>query len=300
MAKTKVYSFEPTKCHIGTFNCKNLTITNIIKIKEIANIIRQSNIEIVAIQEINNLDALKLIIDELGSEYNEIHCNTAIDFSRIHEYIGFIYKIDRISAISCITFPQSEKQKYIGSSGKLMIRAPVYARFIIENKTDIVLISYHTNQGNPMYDCMWIKECIQAIRMKNTCNNVIVLGDFNTSCSDDFAFEKIIKDKWKSALIYTINTNYANTNQYDNIWYEEKSCEQDGEPRVWREEMVEDISDHCLCSSKFNIYGGMSANSQFLKDPDLTLAFNYKKNIINLCSIQCFGKFNCVSNCIEI
>jgi endonuclease/exonuclease/phosphatase family metal-dependent hydrolase len=253
---------EPVQCKIATFNCKNLTVNsdNFEKHIWIANLIRTSNVDIISIQEVNKMEAIYKIIEILGDdEYGECHTNAPIDNSRIHEYIAFIYKKSKVRCVGCYTFTQVDISKYVGGTNKMMMRAPAYARFIIDNRTDIIVIGYHTNQRNPMYDCMRIKYNIAGICKSNKCNNIILLGDFNTHCNDLLAFGKLYKRGYKAALPFEINTNYQNTNQYDNILYNTKNCYIKESAQVHRDEFT--YSDHCLVHCNFYIHGKMSENA---------------------------------------
>jgi hypothetical protein len=241
----------------------------------------------------------------LGDDYNAIHHKSPIDNSRIHEYMAFIYKSDVVKAINCLTFNQKEKALYVGSTNKIMIRSPVYARFIIKEKTDLVLISYHTNQKNPIYDCMRIKDNVAAIRVNNICNNIVVLGDFNTSCENKFAFGKLLKRDWLPSLPSNKFTNFRDTEQNDNIWYNSRECKISEPARVLRECVPPDAtpasySDHCMVVCKLKIMKGMSEKAEFFNEPDMTAAINNKKTLPKLfkfISIPCFGKATMSCSC---
>lgn len=235
----KIFSLPSTVIvNIATLNCKNLTLSSSAeKFQWIANQILESNADIICLQEINKTDALKNIVDLLGSDkYEECHHSDALDTSRIHEYIGYIYKSDKIKSMGCVTFTNEEKTKYIGGINRLMIRAPAYAKFRIEDKIDIILIGYHTNQKNPMYDCIRIKDNIKAIQYTNpSVKTYFILGDFNTHSRDMLAFGKLYKRDWKPVFTSkNINTNTLNNEQYDHIWYHSDKTKLISPPRVLR------------------------------------------------------------------
>jgi endonuclease/exonuclease/phosphatase family metal-dependent hydrolase len=289
--------FDSVNCHIATFNCKNMSIHDPQKLKFIAETITTSNADIVALQEINKREAIGELLKLLGNDYKAIHHMLPIDNSRIHEYMAFIYRSGAITAINCFTFTRAEKALYVGSSNKIMIRSPVYARFIIGDKTDVVIISYHANQKNPMYDCMHIKDNIAAIQVNNTCNTIVVLGDFNTTCDDKFAFQKIRKRDWLPTLPNDKFTNFRDTEQNDNIWYNAQSCRITEPARVLREcvppgATPASYSDHCMVVCKLVITRGMSCNARTFNEPDMTsvLACKKYKKIRKFISIPCFGK----------
>lgn len=266
-----------TPCHVATFNCKNLSTNNTPKLQNLCATILQSNADIICIQEINKLEVVQMLLDILGTDkYSAIFNTIPIDNAKVHEYMAFIYKIK----IDCFTFNQSDKEKYVGSTNKLLIRAPVFARFIINSSCDLVIVSMHTNQKNPMYDCIRIKDIIRSIKIKNKCNNIIVLGDFNTDCADEHAFGKILKHGWKPCLPRNVFTNFDQTSQYDNIWYHPDSCKIKQPAKIWEAPVgssVETYSDHLMVSCQIDIVGGMSPEAEFFYMSDMTSALNYKK-----------------------
>lgn len=269
---------------VATFNCKNLSVTRPEKITHIANTIKYANPDICAIQEINNLEAISHLLNSLGSsEWSEIHHSIPINTNNVPEYMAFVYKSSHIQAIGCFTFTQQEKSQYIGQS-KISLRAPVFARFIIDPiQTDIVIISYHANEKNPMYDCMRIKHHIRAIKQSNAeCKHIIFLGDFNTDANDEHAFQKVIKRGWMPTLNFNHPTNFANTTQYDNIWYHPSKLYIKNPAKVFREcipvnTMPTDYSDHCLVQAEFYfVKPSLSKHAHLFNPPNMTKALQLK------------------------
>jgi len=283
------------KIKIATLNCKNLSTTSDPeKFQWIIQQIRDSDADIISLQEINKVEALATIINGLGSNlYAECHHELPLDNSRIHEYIGFIYKTNQIKSCGCVTFTQEDKKKYIGSVNKLMIRSPVYAKFIIGCEIPIIILAYHCNQKHPMYDCIQIKKNLMAIQYTNPFVKIcFILGDFNTHCEDLLSFRKLYKRGWKS--IFTsknIYTNTKNNTQYDHIWYDSKNTKLIEEPTVLRQPAVDAVahSDHCLVAGIFQINAAANVSSKpetQIVDPDMNTIINkkYKKrNIICGC-----------------
>jgi len=273
------------KIKIATLNCKNLSTTSEPeKFQWIIQQIQTSDADIISLQEINKVEALATIISGLGSNlYAECHHELPLDNSRIHEYIGFIYKTDQIKSCGCVTFTEEDKKKYIGSVNKLMIRSPVYAKFII-GEIPIIILAYHCNQKHPMYDCIQIKKNLAAIQYTNPhVKTYFILGDFNTHCEDLLSFRKLYKRGWKS--IFTsknIYTNTINTGQYDHIWYDSKNTKLIEEPTVLRQCGVAH-SDHCLVAGTFQINATASSEPETqIVHPDMSYIINkkYKKRSI--------------------
>jgi endonuclease/exonuclease/phosphatase family metal-dependent hydrolase len=304
----RIFPFPDNKninIKIATLNCKNLSITSSPeKFQWIIKQIRDSDADIISLQEINNVEALATIICS-ASTYSECHHELPLANTRFNEYIGFIYKTDRVKSHGCVTFTDEDKKKYIGNINKLMIRSPVYAKFSISN-VPIIILAYHCNQKHPMYDCIQIKNNLTAIQHTNphvkTC---FILGDFNTHCEDLLSFRKLYKYGWKS--IFTtrnIYTNTKNTTQYDHIWYHSENTKLIGEPIVLRHpgDLSEPAhSDHCLVVGNFEIQAAGTATNTLISSPDMYSVIHaklhaklhaktrnhIKKKRYNICG--CFG-----------
>jgi tellurite resistance-related uncharacterized protein len=133
--------------------------------------------------------------------------------------------------------------------------------------------------------------------MDNICNNVIILGDFNTNCNNKHAFGKLYKKGYTPALRYIQNTNIIDSEQYDNIWYHPKSFAMIQPGEVHREQ-VQNISDHCLILVQFYVRGKCSPKADEFNPPDLTRALA-KKNKLTLGKIFCCGGTQIVCHCEE-
>ena len=288
---------EPIPLKIATFNCKNLSVNDQSKLQGIAAAILHADPDMCALQEINNLQCLPQLLALLDTNiYGEIHDTRAINTNhKIQEFMAFIYKKATVTPIGCTTFTQQEKLQYVGQ-GKLMLRAPVYARFIINAlNTDVVIISYHTNQQNPMYDCLRIHQNIDAIKQTNSCNSIIFLGDFNTSCNDKHAFHKVQKRGYMPSLPHDQFTNLTNTAQYDNIWYHPDSVYINQPAKVFRE--FTEYSDHCLIMGEFMMKKPISNNAYMFNPPSMTEVLYKKKSILKLISIPCCSKTQITCDC---
>lgn len=300
------------KIKIATLNCKNLSTTSEPeKFQWIIKQIRDSDADIISLQEINKVEALATIISGLNnvaSTYSECHHELPLANTRFNEYIGFIYKTEKIKSFGCVTFTDEDKKRYIGNINKLMIRSPVYAKFSIGSSgggysVPIMILAYHCNQKHPMYDCIQIKNNLKAIQYTNphvkTC---FILGDFNTHCEDLLSFRKLYKYGWKS--IFTsrnIYTNTKNTTQYDHIWYHSENTNLICEPIVLRQPAAEETahSDHCLVVANFKIMSTAAADT-LISLPDMYSVMrdklhantrdHIKKKRYNICgSFGCFG-----------
>lgn len=280
---------------VASFNCKNLSANNPIKIHNISETIKNADPDICAIQEINNLDALPLLIASLGQdEWSEIHHEIPINTNNVPEYMAFVFKSAQIKPVGCFTFTQQEKAQYVGQ-GKVNLRAPAFARFVLnQHQTDIVIISYHTNEKNPMYDCMRIKHHIRAIKHANAeCRNIIFLGDFNTHANDEQAFQKINKRGWMPTLNFNHPTNFANTHQYDNIWYHPSKLYITQPAKVFRECIPPDTqptsySDHCLIQAElYFIKPILSKHAHLFNPPNMGKGLQLKLQRLYNCRL-CF------------
>jgi endonuclease/exonuclease/phosphatase family metal-dependent hydrolase len=292
---------------IATFNSKNFSITNQDKTTAIANTIKASGADIIAIQEISNLGVITELLKYLPDNFGILHHEEQLDNSKIHEYMIFIYNNNIIKAIKCMTFTKKDREEFIGSTNKMMMRAPVYARFIINNSTDLVIISYHTNAKSPMNDCIRIKDNIKAIRKNNMCNNIVILGDFNTSCDDKYSFGKLLKRGWLPSLPSHIKTNFNGEKQYDNIWYHPDSCKLIEPAKVLREcipegTTIDNYSDHCMVTCKLKIIKRLSSNAEIFNPPDMMAAIHDKNNpnLFRFIRIPCFGNTNIICDCKTI
>lgn len=301
------YSNENINIKIATLNCKNLTTTSEPeKFQWIIKQIRDSDADIISLQEINKVEALSTIISLInnaaadGDRYAECHHELPLDNSRIHEYIGFIYKTDKVKSHGCVTFTDEDKKRYIGNINKLMIRSPVYAKFSSSSSSGdnsvipIIILAYHCNQKHPMYDCIHIKNNLKAIQCTNPhVKTYFILGDFNTHCEDLLSFRKLYKRGWNS--IFTsknIYTNTINTTQYDHIWYHSENTKLIGEPIVLRQAEAAH-SDHCLVVGTFEIKGMVSSKSDSLiSSPDMYSVLNAKLRIKK--------KFNNICGCFNV
>ena len=286
--------YPTVNCDIATFNCKNLSITDPQRIIWIADTISTSNSDIVAIQEISHIEAINEIVTILGNEWNGVtELNPINTNRRVKEYMGFIYKKNKITLIATHTFTDNDLTAYIGSNKKLQKRSPVYARFIIEKTTDIVIINYHMDPANPIYDCVNINKNIKAIEKTNKINNIVILGDFNTDCNNCDAFRKIINKGWMPSLSSGIPTNYNEQHQYDNLWYNPTRIGLIKPTKVFREciplgSTIYTYTDHCLVMSKFAIICGLSKNANTFNPPDMSFVIrNRFKTLKRLCCNCC-------------
>ena len=290
-----------TSLRLGTFNCKTMGSGDQEKIKRIAHTISSSDAELVSLQEISSLEGLSMLVDFLGDTWKEVHTEP-VNNSRIPERMAYLYKKDRIEAVDAFTFTPQEKSIYVGG-GKVLTRAPGFGRFIVDNSKDVVLISVHTFQERPHYECRILKKMIKAIKTTNLCNNVIILGDFNLPCNNRYSFEKLISAGYTPVLSATKFTNLNNTDQYDNIWIDKGACILKEEGRVCRDTIpvgvpATEYSDHCMVVADIQLAAPMSERARFFNPPSFEEGM--KKSRINrfrLGSLMCCGNSRIVCNC---
>ena len=290
-----------TSLRLGTFNCKTMGNGDQEKIKRIAHTIAESGAELVSLQEISSLDGLSALVDNLGNTWQEVHTEP-VNNSRIPERMAFLYKKARIEAVDAFTFTPHEKSIYVGG-GKVLTRAPGFARFIVDNSKDIVIVSVHTFQERPHYECRLLKKMIKAIKATNSCNNVIVLGDFNLPCNNRYAFEKLVGMGYTPVLSATKFTNLNNTDQYDNIWINKGVCILCEEGRVCRDTIPEGVpateySDHCMVVADISLASPISERARFFNPPSFEEGMKqpvYRR--FRLGSLSCCNKSKIVCNC---
>jgi len=289
---------EPIVCKIGTFNCKNLSVNDTQRILYIASTILTSKADIVAIQEISNVNSIDMLISELGHEWCGAIEKKPINTSKVKEYMGFVYRKSDIAFIGSHTFSDDDFKIYVGANGRIMKRSPVYAKFCVNSTADIVIISYHTDPKDPIHDCTLIKKNIAAIQTTNKNENIIVLGDFNTDCGNKYAFGKLSKLGYIPSLSSKTPTNYNGHEQYDNIWYHPAYCRLIEKAHVFRECIPEGAtiytySDHLLVAGRYAIL--KIGTSQTFNAPDMVEAMRKKK--FDLLKISCCGSTQMVCQC---
>lgn len=285
---------------IGTFNCKSLSNKDGAKTNAIAHTIKESGAEIVALQEISSLDGLHVLLAALGEGWSEVHTDP-LNSGGVSERMAFLFK-DNVEAVGACTFTQPEKSAYVGASN-ILTRAPGYARFTVRNM-DIVLLSVHTFQKKPQYECRMLTKMVRAIQATNACKNVVVLGDFNLPCSDKYAFEKMIDNGYSPVLDCSKFTNLNNTEQYDNIWIKRGVCAFDPKSAVVCRDTVppgaqaSEYSDHCMVVADLEIVSPAGDGSRFLNPPCFEKGL--KKPVarrFRLASIVCCGNSKIVCDC---
>lgn len=292
---------QPTvSVRIGTFNCKSLSNRDENKTRNIANTIRRSGAEIVALQEISSVDGLGMLVRELGESWSEVHTDP-LNSGGVSERMAFLFK-DNIEVVGAYTFTQSEKSAYVGGAN-ILTRAPGYARFIVKDR-DVVLLSLHTFQKKPQYECRMIPKMVRAINATNTCNNVVVLGDFNVSCNDRYAFEKMIDNGYTPVLDSSKFTNLNNTEQYDNIWVRRGACTFDPKSATVCRDTVPpgvqatEYSDHCMVTAEIELCSKISDNARFFNPPSFERGMaRPASRMFQLGSMVCCGKSKIVCNC---
>lgn len=290
-----------TSLRLGTFNCKTMGGGDQEKVRRLAHTIAGSGADLVSLQEISSLDGLSMLVENLGGTWSEVHTEP-INNGRIPERMAFLYKNERIEAVDAFTFTSQEKSIYVGG-GKVLTRAPGFARFIVDNSKDIVVISLHTFQERPHYECRLLKKMVKAIKATNTCNNVVVTGDFNLPCNNRYAFEKLVDAGYTPVLSATKFTNLNNTEQYDNIWIHKGSCVLKQEGHVCRETVPEGVtaveySDHCMVVADLELVAPMSERARFFNPPSFEEAM--RKTILRrfrLASVLCCAKSRIVCHC---
>ncbi len=288
---------------LASLNCNRLSSSNSTeKIKWVASQIIHSDADITSLQEISSIDVIDILRTELGTKYDISYTSTSIDNSKVHEYMLFVHK-KHILSLGCSCFSEKDKQTYVGKH-KLMLRAPIYGKFKILNKIDIILVAFHVNQKCPILDCQQINSSLKAIQLTNPkVKRYFIVGDFNIDCENPFAFNDIT-DKFSPIFDNkSIYTNTKDNQQYDNIWFQTKYFKKINESVIRNDNIEESHSDHCLIVSDFrpikiynnsilNILNILSKNEyKIINTPDFDTV--YKKRNYHGSSIRC-------GNCILI
>lgn len=229
---------------IGSFNCLNFSGGNVSKsrkdVQTIANIIRNEQFDIVALQEVKNQEALNMILKQLGPQW----AGEADNDFRVSDY-AFIWKKRRVNLAKYESFQLSRTNSPIiysqykvdkESNYMRLSRDPYYARFVpvggaapfIEIRILNAHIRFSKGSGceEVLVGVVSLRKQEFEILTKNIYVNVadkcygnnrpaytILLGDFNlnhpsSGAGSPYLVDEIeINDNDKSKLIVTKQTD---------------------------------------------------------------------------------------------
>lgn len=263
---------------IGSWNMKQFTTKNKLKISNIIQNISEVNPDILAMQEIQDIEAVKIVVENLGSEWDFIsHKTPTWKAKNFQDYHAFIFKKSIAQPLGCFSHDNDRDKYYIGNNG-LFHKSPVYCSFLIKDQCNITIVSVHTKSDVPMRDIQNLKYCVKAIKKTNkNLEKMIVLGDFNAPV-DSIGFERLIgkgKYNFKPVLDSGINTNLIDTSQYDNILYNKHISKVSSNVSRPEDRTVETHSDHCLVYAELQILN--NSPIRHFNRPNLHDVYTFKK-----------------------
>ncbi|GFO25389.1 endonuclease/exonuclease/phosphatase family domain-containing protein 1 [Plakobranchus ocellatus] len=202
--------------------------------------ILENGFGIVCVQELADVDALKVICDELnsptlpnGKKWGGRRGEWAYEVSKPTgrmfqgtEYHGFLYdKSQKISLQSSCVIAKAPNKK------RLFSRMPFVGIFSIDGGFDCLIVSVHLkaaglkgeDQQRTEKEAQTLNDILEAVKDTFTSErDIIFLGDFNLS-PDSSAFDGFRSDGYVPCIPPTTFTNISNNNpqgsmNYDNIW----------------------------------------------------------------------------------
>jgi endonuclease/exonuclease/phosphatase family metal-dependent hydrolase len=252
---------------LGTWNLEQLNSKHVTKLHNIADTILESEAHLVAVQEVSDQQSLGTLCSLLGTSWSFVTHRRPLNTSRPFEYGAFIYKKGRVNPVGTYasTFDHETMHMYVGKH-KLMQRSPFMCRFVIDDQSDIVVVSIHakakTSQCGPVRDIYALWDVVERWHHKG--DRVFIVGDFNTRSDDTAAFCKLrYYGGYRPVLEDPMtHTNVLNTEQYDNIWSTQPANSRD--VCVWRHTIPvaydrTTYPNHCLITAKFDVFRASKA-----------------------------------------
>ena len=171
-----------------------------------------SGFDIVALQEVNSLEALDRVLEILGPSWDHLTTDISPGKRGNEERMTFVYDTRKIWFKHIAGQVVTEKTKQF-------VRTPYYAAFQ-SGWFRFSLCTVHILYGdwkNPTERIEEIDQIAELMseRVQRTGENVILLGDFNIISQDDPTFEPLHKHGWTVPLNY--RTNIAKSRAYDQI-----------------------------------------------------------------------------------
>jgi endonuclease/exonuclease/phosphatase family metal-dependent hydrolase len=177
-----------------------------------------SAFDIVAIQEINTLEALERVMDILGPSWEHLTTDIKPDDSGNHERMTFVYDKRKIwfKHIAGQVVIGDEKQT---GDEKQFVRTPYYAAFQsgwfrFSLCTVHILYGDYEDTTERIAEINKIAGFLQE-RVDRTGENMILLGDFNILGRDDHTFQPLKDHGW--TVPPDFKTNVAKSRSFDQI-----------------------------------------------------------------------------------
>ncbi|KAI6654880.1 Endonuclease/exonuclease/phosphatase family domain-containing protein 1-like [Oopsacas minuta] len=241
-------------------------------LKIIVDIILANQLDLIAVQELSDKIALKLVCDELNRSKNGVWkykvSERAGRMFQSNEYLGYIWNTSKGLRM---------KSDRLLTQNKSFARSPYLAKFII-NKQNMLLVNVHLkavglarediNRTRDEVDLLSL--LIQSIYSISDFTSVhtFLLGDFNLCPDSDF--DRIYQSGFQNLLAKGTHTNISARNprgsmSYDNIWVSLETLEtvyggkcgvvRDGlvDVDTRREDRAPTVSDHCPVWATFNL-----------------------------------------------
>lgn len=170
-----------------------------------------SGFDIVAIQEVNSLDALERVMRILGPSWEHLTTDIKPDKQGNHERMTFVYDKRKV------WFKHVAGQ--IVTDEKQFVRTPYYAAFQ-SGWFRFSLCTVHILYGDYRDTTERVEEidriaAFLSDRVERTGENIILLGDFNILSHDDATFKPLDAHGWTVPLDF--KTNIAQNKAYDQI-----------------------------------------------------------------------------------
>jgi len=201
---------------VGWWNIRDFGTSsrNNIEIAKIAKII---NTDVMAIGELNDRDALKLLAHNLGTSWMWATTGKKVGHNPwTAEYYGFVWNNDKVTLLDSIhifTDPQNEFD-----------RDPAWATFrTIDHNLDFTVIAVHVTWGDKVgprkAEVQAMKKVYLEVQEKTlTDNDLIVLGDFNRN-KNDSSFDSLLSiSGMVRANDITGPTHISSNTTYDQIF----------------------------------------------------------------------------------
>ena len=180
------FSGELNFIEVGWWNVRDLSTSSRSpdELRVIAKIIKDSGVDVFAIGELNDPEALREITQELGTSWE--FADTGYKIGRTpnsSEYYGFIWDSDVVDIVGDVTIDPDPGDK--------IDRQPAYATFSTNGGNfDFTVIAVHVTWGKRVADrkdeIKALAEVWNRVQAANLAeNDLILVGDFNRNIGDD-------------------------------------------------------------------------------------------------------------------
>lgn len=176
-----------------------------------------SAFDIVAIQEVNTIEALERVMNILGPSWEYMTTDINPTKAGNHEHMTFVYDTRKVSFEHMAGQIVTNKQQQF-------VRTPYYAAFQ-SGWFRFSLCTVHILYGDYKDTRSRIREIDEIAgfltkRIERTRENIILLGDFNIISREDKTFAPLDKHDWYVPLDF--KTNVAKNKSYDQIAFKVK------------------------------------------------------------------------------